>query len=151
MELLIVEIDHAYVGFPTSDVKEVVRAARLSPALNANANMKGMLNLRGTVVPVVSLRTLLGLAERNIVSTDHFILLLTQSTTFAVHVDRAIDILDVLDSPSIGIDRDLAASVPHADFGVVHIHRASSLWTQVGLSSSSGPLGRDQPVGTASP
>ena len=59
MELLIVEIDHAYVGVPTLDVTEVVRAARLAPALGSNANFKGMLNLRGTVVPVVSMRTLL--------------------------------------------------------------------------------------------
>jgi purine-binding chemotaxis protein CheW len=151
MELLIVEIDHAYVGVPTSDVKEVVRAARISPAPGGNANIKGLLNLRGTVVPVVALRTLLGLEDREIISTDHFIVLQTQSTTFAVHVDRAVEILNVSVPTSDSADPSFAASVPHAAFGVVHIHRGCSLWTQAALSSSFGVRSDDQHESTSLP
>ena len=151
MELLIVEIDHAYVGVPTSDVKEVVRAARISPAPGANAHVKGLLNLRGAVVPVVAMRTLLGLADRDIVSADHFIVLQIPSATFAIHVDRAVEILNVADSAVDQVDHAFAASVPHAVFGVVHIHRARPLWTQVGLRSSAGALGIDRCEDALSP
>ncbi len=151
MELLIVEIDHAYVGVPTSDVREVVRAARIAPAPGANAKVKGLLNLRGAVVPVVAMRTLLGLADRDILSTDHFVVLRIQSAAFAIHVDRAVEILNVSDSALDQVDHASAASVPHADFGVVHIHRARSLWAQVGLAAASGALGVDHCEGASLP
>ena len=144
MELLIVEIDRAYIGVPTSDVKEVVRAARISPAPATNANIKGLLNLRGMVVPVVSMRTLLGLSDRDILATDHFIVLQTQSGTFAIHVDRAVEILTVSDPILDQADHGFAVSVPHADFGVVQIHRGGTLKTQAGLPSDSGSPSVDQ-------
>lgn len=151
MELLIVEIGHAYVGVPTSDVREVVRATRISPAPGGNASIKGLLNLRGTVVPVVAMRTLLGLEDRDIISTDHFVVLHTQSTTFAVHVDRAVEILNVSDPILNAADHTGTASVSHADFGVVHIHRGCSLWTQAGLPPSSGVRRIDQHESTSLP
>lgn len=143
MELLIVEIDHAYVGVPTSDVKEVVRAARISPAAGANANVKGLLNLRGKVVPVVAVRTLLGLTDRDIVSADHFVVLQVQPTTFAIHVDRAVEILNDSEMALDQAEHAFAASMPHAEFGVVHLYGARLLWTQLGLASRSGDIGVD--------
>ena len=144
MELLIMESAQAYVGVPTSDVKEVVRAARIAPPPKANAHVKGLLNLRGKIVPVIALRRLLGMEDRDIVPTDHFIVLQTESTTFALHVDRAIEILNVPDPTSDTADPTLASSVPHERLGVIQIHRASELRTRLGLSSSAATAQSEQ-------
>ena len=138
------EVEHAYIGVPTSDVKEVVRAVRISPAPRTNASIKGLLNLRGTVIPVVSMRTLLGLADRNVLATDHFIVLQTQSVTFAIHVDRAIEILNVSVPTLQQADQGVAESVSHADFGVVQIHSGCSLRIEAGLPPAPGLPSIDQ-------
>ncbi len=46
-----------------SDVREIIRAGRWTRVPNAPAHVKGVINLRGRIIPVVDLKTRMGLGE----------------------------------------------------------------------------------------
>ncbi len=50
------------VGLAVASVREVVQSSRLTAVPRAPAGVRGLINLRGSVVPVVSLAERLGLA-----------------------------------------------------------------------------------------
>lgn len=133
MELLIIENDQAYLGIPASDVKEVVRAARLAPSSSANESVHGVLNLRGAVVPVIAMRKLLGYSKREIATNDHFVILRHESQLFAIHVDRAIDMLQLPDTNSWDLNGELTHSFAHEEFGIIQCCTAGSLWDRARL------------------
>ncbi|UVF17589.1 chemotaxis protein CheW [Microvirga terrae] len=58
--LLTVEVDGERFAFPASDVAEVIRPPAVSRVPLAPSSLVGVANLRGLVLPVVSLRSLMG-------------------------------------------------------------------------------------------
>ena len=52
-------------GIPLERVQEIVRVQRATPVPDLPEYIRGVINLRGTVVPVVDVRTRLGLAKRD--------------------------------------------------------------------------------------
>jgi|YNPMSStandDraft_2_1061718.scaffolds.fasta_scaffold00085_12 purine-binding chemotaxis protein CheW len=56
-------IEDKVFGVNIFDVKEVVRAGKIVPMPDAPAYVEGVVNLRGIVLPVISLRKRLGLGE----------------------------------------------------------------------------------------
>ncbi|WP_262299327.1 chemotaxis protein CheW [Microvirga sesbaniae] len=58
--LLTVEVDGERFAFPASDVAEVIRRPAVSRVPLAPSSLVGIANLRGAVLPVVSLRSLMG-------------------------------------------------------------------------------------------
>lgn len=50
-------------GVPVGEVREVVAVPAITPVPRAGSHIEGIINLRGNVVPVVSLHRLLGLPE----------------------------------------------------------------------------------------
>ncbi|MFP2929475.1 chemotaxis protein CheW, partial [Pyxidicoccus sp. 3LG] len=52
-EVLLFTLEGQRYGLPTQDVHELVRAARLTPLPRAPSVVEGLLNLRGTLLPVL--------------------------------------------------------------------------------------------------
>jgi purine-binding chemotaxis protein CheW len=94
-ELLVFRVDEGRFGIPSSQVREVLRAATISPAADAPTAVMGVINLRGRVVVVVDARTLLHFPERQLAHTDHLIVIETDERLLAVRVDRAIELVVV--------------------------------------------------------
>ena len=72
-ELLIFEQAGQLYALPSSIVKEVLRAFSATPLPNAPPMVEGLLNVRGEIIPLVNLRRRMGLPERPLSLTDHFI------------------------------------------------------------------------------
>ncbi len=89
-ELLVFEIDEATFAVPTSNVREVLRAAALFPLPEYPDLVEGGLNLRGEIVPVVDGRGILLRSRKPIDPADHMVVLQAQSQSLAIHVDRAV-------------------------------------------------------------
>ena len=56
------------LAIPIDQVREVIRNVKISPAASWTGLMHGIINLRGTVVPILDLRLLLG--EKNSISSE---------------------------------------------------------------------------------
>ncbi|MCL6447819.1 MAG: chemotaxis protein CheW [Armatimonadetes bacterium] len=68
--------DHDY-ALPILETREIIRLVQITPLPNMPAYLKGVINLRGRIVPVVDLRLKLGLqakemnCEAKIIVVDH--------------------------------------------------------------------------------
>ncbi|AIQ39090.1 chemotaxis protein CheW [Paenibacillus sp. FSL R7-0297] len=56
-------VDHEHYAIPISDVHEIIRMQEITDIPNGRHYVKGIINLRGKIVPVLSLRVLLDMAE----------------------------------------------------------------------------------------
>jgi purine-binding chemotaxis protein CheW len=91
-DLLVFELGGKRYGLPGSDVRELLRAVAVDPVPRGPPFMEGVINVRGTVVPVLDLRQWLGLPGRPIVPSDHFVVVALNDRLAAIRVDRALDL-----------------------------------------------------------
>ena len=70
-------------------VERIVSAAEITPLPNAPAVVRGVLNVEGTILPVLSMRARLGLTDRAIRPADHFLIARTQRRTVILVIDEA--------------------------------------------------------------
>ena len=95
MRFLLFYIEANRYAVPAESVGEIVRAVAVTGLPGAPSVVEGVIDVRGTVVPVFSLRRRFGLADRGVVPADQFIILRTQSRSAALHVDRTEDLIDI--------------------------------------------------------
>jgi purine-binding chemotaxis protein CheW len=115
-------------GLPASDVQELLRAVAIVPLPRAPAGVEGIINLRGQVVPVVSLRGRLGQPDRPLEPSDHFIVVRAAGRLVALRVDRALDLVR-LGPADLGPVEELGGVgwVARLADGLVLIHDLQSL------------------------
>ncbi len=94
-DFLIFELHGVRGALPIANVQEIVRAVTISPLPHAPSVVEGVINFRGRVIPVVSLRARLGLPASPVVSSEHMIVISAQQRDVAIRVDRVIDLEDV--------------------------------------------------------
>jgi purine-binding chemotaxis protein CheW len=112
MRILLFTIDDQRYGVPAEAIIEIVRAVAITLLPNAPAVIEGMIDLRGSVVPVFDLRRRFRLPPRALSPDDHFVIVRAGARTAALHVDHALDIVDV-DDAAIGA---LTGQVQRADY-----------------------------------
>ncbi len=64
MDVLVFELANAQHALPLENVREVVRAVAVTPLPNAPSVIEGIINVRGTVTAVLSLRGRFDYPER---------------------------------------------------------------------------------------
>jgi purine-binding chemotaxis protein CheW len=99
MRLLLFTIDDRRFALPAGDVSEIIRAVAITTLPGAPSVVEGIIDLRGEVVPVFDLRRRFGVPTRDVELSDQFIIARTPRRIAALHVDRAIDIVDA-DAPA---------------------------------------------------
>ena len=62
-QYLTFRLERQEYGLPIIEVQEIKGWASITPVPNAPAHMLGVLNLRGTIIPVIDLRKRFGLAQ----------------------------------------------------------------------------------------
>jgi purine-binding chemotaxis protein CheW len=72
-----------------------VRAVLPVPLPGAPGVIEGVINLRGTVVPVIDLRRRFRLPQRPIEPTDHLVIARAAGRLVALRVDRVVDLARV--------------------------------------------------------
>ncbi|MCP4448581.1 MAG: chemotaxis protein CheW [Myxococcales bacterium] len=84
-------------GFPILQVQEVRRFVEVTPVPNVEKYVRGIINLRGAVVPVIDLRRRLGLPEGNYGNNSVIVVVTLHDRIFGVLVDAVSDVVDVDD------------------------------------------------------
>jgi purine-binding chemotaxis protein CheW len=95
MRFLLFYIETSRYAVPAESVGEIVRAVAVTALPGAPSVVDGVIDVRGTVMPVFSLRRRFGLHDRAVEPNDQFIIVRTPSRSAALHVDRAEDLIDI--------------------------------------------------------
>ena len=83
-------------GLPILDVQEIRAFSRLTPLPNAPSFVRGVINLRGLIVPVIDLRARFGLEVVDYTRFTVFVLVRLGTKTSGLAVDAVADLV-VLD------------------------------------------------------
>lgn len=105
--VLVLAVDGETVALPLDDVIEVLPAAAPEPLPTAPAVVTGLINLRGAPLPVLDLRTRLGLPRRDPDPDDHVVVCRVGARHIGLWVDRALRV-DRLGRDSVAAIGDLA-------------------------------------------
>lgn len=105
-ELVVLEVADQRVAFRALDVREILRAVATVPFGGASPLWEGVIDLRGTRVPVLSLRVRFGLPAATIEPSHCFLIAETSGRLVALHADRARGLCTV--------DRTSPEGRPHA-------------------------------------
>lgn len=92
-------VDDRQVAFPLDRVDEVLPAMETTPLAHAPQVVRGVVNLRGEPLPILDLRTRLGLPSRDAEAGDHVLVCHVRGRRVGVWVDGAQDV-GVLDPGS---------------------------------------------------
>jgi purine-binding chemotaxis protein CheW len=110
-QLHAIEVEH---------VREIARIVEITPLPNAPALIEGVIDLRGTVIPVVDLARVLNRGRGSTDADARIIVIEVEGLVFGVWVDAATDVL-TLDTHHMEDVPDLAT---HAGYDVVrHVVR----------------------------
>ena len=94
-DALLFELAGSRMALVARLVIEVVRAVEIEPLPYAPAVVSGVINARGTLLPVIDMRRRLGLQPKPLSPDDHLIIAECGPRKLALHVDRALDLTSV--------------------------------------------------------
>jgi chemotaxis signal transduction protein len=93
--LLCFELDQKRFGVSTDLVREVQRAALPAALPNAPPVVRGLLNVRGELIPLMDLRAVLRLPARPIRASDELVICRLGRRTLCFAVDRVIELTEM--------------------------------------------------------
>ncbi|MEK4522571.1 chemotaxis protein CheW [Psychrobacillus sp. FSL W7-1457] len=113
--------DKEYV-IPVSQVQGIEKLIHITRVPKTPSFVKGVINLRGVVTPIIDLKSRFGLGESNLNDSSRIIIISLEDMNVGVIVDSANDVLDISkDSiepqPEVvgGLEQDFIAGVTKID------------------------------------
>ena len=110
-QYLVFSLSEEEYGIEIAHVQEIKSLAHVSPIPNAPKYVKGVLNLRGAIIPIVDLRLRFGMAPREYDRFTVIIVVAVEDKQIGIVVDGVSDVLeinaeDIDDSPPLADDLD---------------------------------------------
>jgi purine-binding chemotaxis protein CheW len=94
---LLITIDDDVYGIDIAHVVEIIELKRITEVPDMPSYVKGVINLRGRVIPVVDLRLRLGMAEREHDDRTCITIVKIQDSSVGLVVDRVAEVQDIRD------------------------------------------------------
>lgn len=92
-QLLSFEVGNSRFALPAGGVREVARAVAIAALPKAPPVVEGVINFRGTLVPVLDIRQRFGLRPVPLAPEQHLIIAHAGNRLVALRVDRALDLV----------------------------------------------------------
>lgn len=107
MRLVTFEVADNRYALPVTAVQELLRAVAISPLPRAAPFVEGVIDVRGTVVPVLEIRSRFGLPPRELSASDQLVLAAAGPRLVALRVDRVLELVEVDDGAVTALDRQV--------------------------------------------
>jgi len=102
--ILIFTLDEQRYGLHLSSVERVIPMVEITPLPEASKVVKGIVNLQGKIIPVLNLRVLFGLPEREPELNDRLIVVRTMNRSVAFHADDVAGIVECPEGAIVSSD-----------------------------------------------
>lgn len=121
------EVGTARFALPVELVREVVRAVAIAALPKAPPIVEGVINLRGTLVPVLDVRQRFTLPPALLAPEQHLIIGQTGDRLVALRVDRAVDLVvvdqdDIESAGRVAPGTEYVAGIAKLADGLLVIH-----------------------------
>ena len=91
-QLLVFTIDQNQYAIRLSVVERAFNAVKVTPLLNAPETILGLINIEGEIIPVINMRRLFNLNERDVDPDDLMIMVTLSQQTIVIWVDAIIEV-----------------------------------------------------------
>lgn len=95
LQLVSFELNGEEYGIDVLSVREIIRATAITSMPNTPAYVDGIINLRGTVVPIISLRRRFGLADRETDRSSRILVMDTGCALTGFVVDAVAEVIRI--------------------------------------------------------
>jgi len=124
LEFLGVKIEDEFIGISLKHVLEISKILEIFPVPLSLQYIKGVINLRGEILPVVSVKEMIGIPEKK--QSTRLIILETNLDKLAVMVDEVYGVVriseDILEpNPMTSIYSDYISNVAQTKHGFISI------------------------------
>lgn len=103
---LVFTIEKESYAIPIVKVQEVIRFTPITPLHETSRFLRGVINLRGRIIPVIDMRLKFNLTEKPYTDRTVFIIVEILGTQEVSHIGMAVDaVQDVADIPEESINR----------------------------------------------
>lgn len=95
VQLVVFSLDNEEYAVPIEDLREIIRIPDIAPVPNSPDFIRGILNLRGTIVVVIDLEKRFHLVREGKDISSHIIITQIKESTYGVIVDKVSEVLRV--------------------------------------------------------
>ncbi|NGP44106.1 chemotaxis protein CheW [Bacillaceae bacterium SIJ1] len=95
MKVIVFQLGEESYGVPVEQVKSIERMESITRVPNAPSFVKGVLNMRGVITPILSLRKRFGLDEVDYTDKTRMIIVTVEQMEVGLIVDAANDVIDI--------------------------------------------------------
>jgi purine-binding chemotaxis protein CheW len=148
---LLFTLDDRRFALPVAQVREAVPAVAVTPLAGAPGVVEGVIDVHGTIAPVLDLRARFGLPAKAVSADEHLVLAHAGPRLVALRVDRATDVA-TLDDAAVAARADdpalrhLAGVASLAD-GLVLVADLEAFLTQGEGAALAAALAREPAAG----
>lgn len=105
------QIGEEEYGIDIMLVQEIIRYQKMTKVFNSNPSIKGVINFRGNVIPIIDMRNKYNLPE--IDYDDHTVVIVLEinKKTMGIIVDRVSDILSFTSDVMQEVDQEFASDI----------------------------------------
>ena len=122
IKLIIFKLGREEYGMDILRVQEIKRMMGITRVPSTPTFIKGVINLRGSVLPVIDLRTRLGLAENDLTEAARIIVVLVNDGIVGFIVDEVVEVttintqnIEVAHALSTGLSTEYISGIAKAD------------------------------------
>jgi purine-binding chemotaxis protein CheW len=94
-QLVVFRLDDGNYGLDIQLVREINRLVEITPIPNAPEFVEGIINLRGSIVPVINLRQRFGLGVQERSQTTRIVVIENEGNSLGLEVDEVSEVLRI--------------------------------------------------------
>ena len=91
-QLVVFQLNNQQYALPINETQEIIRMAEVTRLPNTNYYIEGIINLRGTILPVISLNRRLGLPETEQNEDTRIIVVENKGNKVGMIVDSVLEV-----------------------------------------------------------
>src|SRR5512145_2014064 len=103
-------VDGLQLALPLESVSKTTRVVAVTPLLHAPDIVRGVVDVQGTIVPVIDLRRRFGLAERETVLADQLLFARSAKRMLAMVVDTVAGVIECDEAEFVAVDTIVAGT-----------------------------------------
>ncbi|RKP54117.1 chemotaxis protein CheW [Cohnella endophytica] len=95
MKVIVFALENKEYGIEVERVRTIERPMPITRVPNTSDFVKGVANMRGVIVPIISLRRMFGLEDTGMTSQTRIIVVAFNGMEVGIFVDSANDVMDI--------------------------------------------------------
>ena len=94
-QLVVFELGEDFYGIDVAHVESIIKLPKITPVPLSVAHLEGVMNLRGEVVPVIDLRTRMGMAKVESTMASRIIVVVQDEKQVGMIVDAVTEVITI--------------------------------------------------------